>query len=164
TLSFIPQLKDVAEIILYHHEDYSGTGFPYKLKGEDIPFGARILRIADSFDNLTNPCSQSLSKLRMDEAYRKLEEDTVKIYDQNIVRKFRDVLDSLKMSIKEKKRVVQLLPEDLKAGMVIAEDIKTSSGILIFKKDEAVNSNMLSRMHEYIKIDPIRGKISVYVK
>ena len=38
--------------ILHHHENYNGTGYPWKLKYEDIPIGARILRVADSYDAL----------------------------------------------------------------------------------------------------------------
>ncbi|MGA1869262.1 MAG: diguanylate cyclase [bacterium] len=35
--------------ILHHHEYYNGTGYPYNLKGEDIPLGARIVCLADAF-------------------------------------------------------------------------------------------------------------------
>jgi putative nucleotidyltransferase with HDIG domain len=43
----------LTEAILSHHEDYSGTGYPYGLRGQDIPLIARIIRIADYFDALT---------------------------------------------------------------------------------------------------------------
>ncbi len=49
----IPFLKEASELILYHHEWYDGTGYPQGLKGEDIPLGARIISVADSFDNMT---------------------------------------------------------------------------------------------------------------
>lgn len=41
--------KEIQEIILYHHENYDGTGYPYRLRGEEIPLGARIIRICDVF-------------------------------------------------------------------------------------------------------------------
>ncbi len=40
------------EICRYHHERYDGTGYPEKLKGENIPFSAQIVSIADAFDAL----------------------------------------------------------------------------------------------------------------
>ncbi len=46
--------KNIIELIKYHHEKYDGSGYPAKLKGEDIPFGARILAIADFFVDITN--------------------------------------------------------------------------------------------------------------
>ena len=42
----------VAPIVLAHHEKWDGTGYPYGLKGEQIPIGARILAIADCLDAL----------------------------------------------------------------------------------------------------------------
>ena len=41
-------------ISLYHHEKYDGSGYPFNLKGKDIPIEARIVAIADVFDALTN--------------------------------------------------------------------------------------------------------------
>ncbi len=49
------ELKDqgysefVLESILYHHENYDGTGYPDNLIGDQIPIGARILRVCDVF-------------------------------------------------------------------------------------------------------------------
>jgi putative nucleotidyltransferase with HDIG domain len=46
--------SDAAEIILHHHERYDGQGYPFAEKGENIPIGARILFVADTFDVLTS--------------------------------------------------------------------------------------------------------------
>ncbi|MFA7404617.1 MAG: HD domain-containing phosphohydrolase [Pelobacteraceae bacterium] len=43
---------DVVNMILYHHEKYDGSGYPYGLKGEEITIEARIVTIADVFDSL----------------------------------------------------------------------------------------------------------------
>jgi len=47
-------LKDVAPIVLYHHERYDGKGYPYGIAGDKIPFGARILAVADSLEAMTS--------------------------------------------------------------------------------------------------------------
>lgn len=44
----------VCEIILHHHENYDGTGYPDNLMGRAIPLGARILRVCDVFVALTS--------------------------------------------------------------------------------------------------------------
>nr|WP_278286347.1 HD domain-containing phosphohydrolase [Eubacterium uniforme] len=44
----------VKESVLYHHENYDGTGFPRNLEGEDIPLGARIIRVCDVFAALVS--------------------------------------------------------------------------------------------------------------
>lgn len=45
-------LKDIAPLTLYHHERYDGSGYPLGLKGKDIPMGARILAVADTYDSM----------------------------------------------------------------------------------------------------------------
>lgn len=52
-LKDIKQLKDIIPLVRGHHERIDGRGYPDGLKGEDIPFGARILHVADSFDSMT---------------------------------------------------------------------------------------------------------------
>lgn len=41
--------KTVLDAVLYHHENYDGTGYPSNLRGGEIPLAARILRVCDSF-------------------------------------------------------------------------------------------------------------------
>lgn len=47
-----PYLKMGQEIAIAHHERWDGTGYPHGLKGEEIPFAARIMNIADQYDSL----------------------------------------------------------------------------------------------------------------
>lgn len=47
-----PELKIAREIALYHHENYDGTGYPLGLKGEEIPFPARVVKIVNTYDML----------------------------------------------------------------------------------------------------------------
>ncbi len=48
----IDEFKDIIPYILYHHEDFDGTGYPHGLAGNFIPLGARIIAVADVFDAL----------------------------------------------------------------------------------------------------------------
>lgn len=47
-------LKDAAEIVYTHHEQFDGSGYPRGLKGKSIPLGARIFMVADAYDALTS--------------------------------------------------------------------------------------------------------------
>ncbi|MFQ5722805.1 MAG: HD domain-containing phosphohydrolase, partial [Candidatus Aminicenantales bacterium] len=47
-------LKEVGNIILYHHERYDGQGYPRQLKGKRIPLEARIFALADALDAITS--------------------------------------------------------------------------------------------------------------
>lgn len=50
----VEDLKDVVPLILHHHEQYDGKGYPEGLAGDAIPYLARILSVADSFDAMTS--------------------------------------------------------------------------------------------------------------
>jgi putative two-component system response regulator len=45
---------EIVEVIRHHHDSYDGTGLNQKVRGDDIPLGARILAVADSFDAMTS--------------------------------------------------------------------------------------------------------------
>lgn len=53
-LENIDHLKEVVPIIRAHHENFDGTGYPYGLKGEEIPICSRIIALTDAFDAMTN--------------------------------------------------------------------------------------------------------------
>lgn len=80
-------LKEAKDIILYHHEKWDGTGYPYKLKGEQIPFEARIVSIVDVFDALTRrrPYKEPWTK---QEALAYINEEKGKHFDPSIVETF----------------------------------------------------------------------------
>ena len=58
-----PEFARGADYIRYHHERWDGQGYPYGLKGEEIPLGARIIAVADSYDAMATdrPYRKALS-------------------------------------------------------------------------------------------------------
>jgi putative nucleotidyltransferase with HDIG domain len=49
-----PDFARGAEIVRHHHERWDGRGYPHRLAGAEIPFGARVIAVADSFDAMTS--------------------------------------------------------------------------------------------------------------
>ena len=50
----VATVRDAGAIILHHHERFSGHGYPYGLRGTEIPLGARIVAIADAYDAMVH--------------------------------------------------------------------------------------------------------------
>ena len=95
-LEDIKQLYDITEIIKYHHEYYNGCGYPYGLKGEEIPLGSRIIAIADAFDSMVSNRAYRKS-LTPEEALEIIKQCAGKQFDPNLVQIFETVLpDAIK--------------------------------------------------------------------
>ena len=80
-------LHDIIPLILHHHENWNGMGYPHGLKGEEIPLGARIISIADAYQALTSnrPYRKAYSKER---ALEIMKQETGTKFDPEIVRVF----------------------------------------------------------------------------
>lgn len=92
----IEYLTAITPIIRHHHERWDGEGYPDGLSGEDIPLGARIIALADSFDNmlLQKPHKAALT---MDQAYAEILNDSGLRYDPAVVAAFQSAWQSGKI-------------------------------------------------------------------
>ncbi len=91
-LSAISIFRDVVPLVKYHHEKYDGTGYPEGLKGEDIPFLARIVSVADAFDAMTSDRLYR-SKLNLEEAKNQLIKGSGIQFDPKVVEVFIKLLE-----------------------------------------------------------------------
>lgn len=87
----IDRLSDAIPIILHHHERYDGTGYPYRLKGDEIPYLARILCVVDSFDAMTSDRPYNKRKT-YEEAIEELKRCSGTQFDPEIVNVFIEVV------------------------------------------------------------------------
>lgn len=85
--------ENIIPIVLCHHEKYDGTGYPQKLKGKNIPFLARIVAIADSYDAMTSKRAYR-SALPIDIVKLELKKYSGTQFDPKIVAAFLDILEN----------------------------------------------------------------------
>ena len=94
-IKHVKALEDITPIILHHHEKYNGTGYPNNLKGEEIPYLARILSVIDSFDAMTSNRPYNIRK-SYDEGIDELRKFSGIQFDKEIVEKFIEVIQENK--------------------------------------------------------------------
>lgn len=80
----IDQLKHIVPIVKHHHENFDGTGYPAKLAGDEIPLGARIVNVTDSFEAMTTTRPYS-RKRTLEEAKKEMQDCAGKQFDPEIV-------------------------------------------------------------------------------
>ena len=86
-LRLIPGFEHASLLVLHHHERPDGKGYPAGLKGDQIPLGARIVSVVDSFDAMVSDRSYRRG-LSLDEAIRRLRADSGTQFDPLIVEHF----------------------------------------------------------------------------
>lgn len=85
-------LAGTVAMVRHHHEHWDGKGYPDGLKGEEIPIGARIISVADSFDAMTTDRSYRKALTRR-EALKILKSQSGTQFDANVVEKFVELIE-----------------------------------------------------------------------
>ena len=83
----LQSMTRIREMIRHHHEFYDGSGYPDRLEGDKIPYGARVIAIADAYDTITS--ERTYKKPRTPEdAFAELERCAANQFDPEIVHIF----------------------------------------------------------------------------
>jgi putative nucleotidyltransferase with HDIG domain len=92
-LSNLSHLKEVSPIIRHHHEAFDGSGYPDGLRGDEIPIGARILCLVDSYDAMTSPRSDR-PPMSMKDALEEITNNPRKRFDGKLINDFVEFIRS----------------------------------------------------------------------
>lgn len=106
----ISSLRQVVPIILYHHERWDGQGYPEGLSGDNIPFEARILSVANVYDALTSP-RRTRPAYSEKEALNIIKENAGTQFDPRIVEVFEQILNN---KLEEEEPVTESLKDTFK--------------------------------------------------
>lgn len=102
-LKGIPLLRNAADAVHYHHERYDGSGYPDGLAGEDIPFIARIVAVADTFDALTTDRRYRKAKSKA-EAVEEINRNRGVLFDPAVVDAFVRLCEAGRLDVIKTKR------------------------------------------------------------
>ncbi len=99
-LDNIPFLGKTLPLVKYHHERYDGHGYPSGLASRDIPLGARIFAVVDSYDAMrSNRCYRDA--MSMEAAVAELQRETGAQFDPDIVKTFLECLPEVETILRD---------------------------------------------------------------
>lgn len=142
----LEDLQDAARIVRSHQERFDGEGFPDRLSGFDIPIGARILALANDYDNLQiGTLSRRL--LRPDQAAALVIESRGKRYDAAVVAAFQELITGAPLVDSTKNKPLSVA--ELRPGMVTGRDIVTKDGSLLLSADQVLSERLIQQIADF---------------
>jgi putative two-component system response regulator len=91
-----PVLALARTVALTHHERWDGTGYPKKLKGNDIPWSGRVMAIVDTFESMTTTQFYRQKPFTVEEAAKAVKEGFGKHFDPSLAPAFDKALPLMK--------------------------------------------------------------------
>ena len=147
-LMSLPHLQNAAAMIRSHHEHFDGGGFPDGFRADASPFGARVIKVANDFDNYFSG-KKTGEALADEESVREImEESSGAEYDPT-------VLDGLRVALASGFRMEpitaanRLNAEELQVGMRLAKDLLTREGLLLLTGGHELTEALIERLRGF---------------
>ncbi|MDH3748455.1 MAG: hypothetical protein OER97_09635 [Gammaproteobacteria bacterium] len=134
----IPRMEAIAEAIRYQEKNYDGTGFPKdRVKGNDIPLAARLLKVVLDFDGLESsgaPAEVAIERLK----------NQASKYDPSVLAAFEE---SVRQDLAPTTIAMNIMK--LTDDMVLAEDVKTADNTLLIAKGQETTLSARRHLQNY---------------
>ncbi|RON18273.1 two-component system response regulator [Pseudomonas brassicacearum] len=161
-LMTLDPMKDAARLILHHQERWDGSGFPDKLKGEAIPLGSRLLKLAVDFIELQRGLILE-RQMNSGEALVYIRSYAGRLYDPGLVEDFIQVCAAYLSDVSLADPTVKVLTtRELAAGMILARNLNADNGMLLLNAGKVLNGPLVEKL---IAFEAMEGaKYSIFVK
>ena len=93
-LNYFKDTISIANDVLYHHENWDGTGYPKGIIGEKIPLGSRIIKLLETYDVMTSDYSYKVP-VSSSKALEEIKEYAGSQFDPDLAEKFIDFINKL---------------------------------------------------------------------
>lgn len=157
----IDGFEEIGLIIRHHHENYDGTGYPDMLREECIPYGSRLIRVVDAFDEWAFAGGYP-DRRALNEAAAELVRRSGVEFDPQLVKRFIDLDVSAEIPLINNELIIAIQPEEMKEGMVVASDIVTTNGLFLLPKGAKLSRGMISRINKIHAVDPVTHGVKIY--
>ncbi|WP_044870287.1 HD domain-containing phosphohydrolase [Pseudomonas sp. LFM046] len=145
-LMALEPLHDAGRLIRHHQERWNGTGFPDQLRGEDIPFGARLLKLAVDFVELQFGLVLQREVPRQ-EALQFLTRYAGRLYDPELCRLFTDFCTRSAPDLLDATAgILAVDTRRLEPGMVLARNLQADSGMLLLNAGKQLSRALIDKL------------------
>jgi len=142
-LMALDDMQSVANIIRSHHERHDGMGYPDGLAGPLIPMSARIIAVAETYDDLQIGHLSS-TPLTAADARSMIARGRGTQFDPEVVDVFLQVLLKAVPTAEAPPRMLRTT--QLRAGMVLARDLRTPEGAVLLAADHVLTPELIQRL------------------
>jgi len=154
-------MNNVAEVVRHHHEDFNGEGFPNGLSGETIPLGARMLRIINDYNNMTQGFRNEY-RFSSNEALETIIQNAFGYYDPRLANEFVQMMQAPETEdFLSRKNIWSVNADELKPGMVLYENLVSKDGMLLLTAGSTLTGNLINSIHHVKNLDELNSKIYV---
>ena len=120
-------MNDLIPLILHHHENYNGSGYPDGLEGDDIPLGARILRVCDAFETMLSG-RRKITPISLERAFEQLGRSNGTQFDPQVTQLLVEAISDQPDSLTSFYKLPHVFPEMLQSSYETgAEENKSGS-------------------------------------
>jgi len=150
-LSHIPRLEPVLDILAYQTKNFDGSGEPQdKTAGQDIPIGARILKIVQEYDDQEVRGHSPAHALEILRALAgRFDPQVLEIFHEQEAKGIRIKADPLSL-------------KDIHQGMRVAEDVRTRTGVLLVSRGQEMSISLLERLRNFAETSGVQEPIWIY--
>ncbi len=151
-LAHVPRLESVSRIVLYQNKNYDGSGFPQNsVSGEDIPMGARILRVLADF------IQAEIGGVRKTEALEKMRARPG-AYDPKVMEA---AFASLVQDPRLKMSGHAVKVKELQVGQMLLSPVETLDGVLILPAGTEVSPMLLAKLNNFAELTGVKEPVYV---
>jgi response regulator RpfG family c-di-GMP phosphodiesterase len=144
-------MQGVAPLIRAHHERWDGQGFPDGLRGAAIPIGARILAVANEFEDLRTGRMEGRVRSPLEACHVVLAGRGSR-FDPAVVDAFIGIVSADPADPADPAASTMRLPTaDLRAGHILAQDFVSPEGVLLLSAGHQLNDDLIGRIDAFAR-------------
>ena len=182
----VKRLKPIGDIVYHHHENFDGTGFPDRLRGESIPLASRILRAVSDYFRIIGydydvekhlrearkTFGAAMESFVITDPQLTIHEIAKKMlllhanekYDLEVLTKFIKIMDAEMDIGKVRYQIKQISVDELKEGMILAHSLRTRVGTILVTKQSKLDQKTIHAIRQLSRASAVERQVLIQIE